>query len=569
MTRQRSCFQLRAALLTLLLVATAPAQSLRDLLPADAVVVLGIEGGAGAAERLTPLTDPWTGVTLEEGLLALLGLAGGSFGDRDALATIFDLDPQTLLGEAAYLVVSVNPFNPFPALTLLAQIDEATSAHFDALLAQALATGARAQREGAIDFVLVGPEVLGWPFAAVRDGDLLALSSNPDALRAVLRRRQGSSEPNLLQSPGASHTLAHLGDGVLLAYLDPFGLARAITPIATGLGFDRSVQRLLQALRTAGPVAGVLRLEAESIVTHSLQRIDDERGDRALQDLLRHTPLSLDAALRYLPEHASSVSLQPTDPQGAWAYLTLLARELPELGVPDLGRTIRDLFGIDLATSLFAWTTPGLVSVQLPTSDADPLGGQVFGLRTRDEAAAQRGLQTLTQELGGILGLFTNPFNFGNRPPGRELSVAGVRVRVDEITSGVVLASAVHDGWVWLATSEAALVTVLRAGIEGDGSDSPLARALQESPADAHGRSASTTGLAFSSLTELLFDSAPLLLGTLLGGDLNPADLQRLEGAVQGYLETIAPRIGAGRGWSRIDSEGRVERVSITALDLD
>jgi len=416
--------------------------------------------------------------------------------------------------------------------------------------------------------VLVGPDVLGWPFAAVRDGDLLAISSNPDTLRAVLRQRQGSREPNLLQSPGASHTLGQLGDGLLLAYLDPFGLSRAISPIATGLGFDQSLQRLLQALRTAGPLAGIARLEGETLVTHSLQRIDDALGDRALQTLLTHTPTPVGDALRYLPENASGVSLQPTDPQGVWSYLTLLARELPELGVPDLGRTIRDLFGIDLASSLFQWTLPGVISLQLPGSDAETLGAQVLGLRTRDEAAARRGVQTLTEELGGLVALLTDPFSFSSRPAPRTYPIAGVAVRVDPLPGGALLASAVHDGWVWLATDESALEAVLRAGLEGDGRGGPLALALANAPADAHGRSASAAGLALGSLAALAFDGAPLLLGSLLGGDIDPADLRRLEGLLQGYFERIAPLFGEGLGWARIDGEGRVERFSSLALRL-
>lgn len=564
----------RVALALVLLAAVAYAQPLRDLLPVDAVLVLGIEGGAAVADQLTPLRHPWQTLGVGDALLGLFGvglsdtLDDAGVGVRGALAQVIELGPQALLGEAAYLVVSVNPFNPLPALTLLARIDEITGARVDALLHQALADGARAQREGSINFVLVGPEVLGWPFAAVRDGDFLGLSSDPDALRTVLRQRQGSSEPNLLQTPGARSTLAHLGDGVLLAYLDPGGLARAITPIASRLGFDRSVQRLLQAARSSGPLAGVARFENHAIVTRSLQRIDDERGDRALQALLTHTPVALTGALRYLPENARSVSLQPTDLQALWSYLTLLARELPELGVPDLPRTIRDIFGVNVADNLINWTAAGLVSVQTLPPDESWLGGQVIGLRTRDEAAARRGVQALTLELAAPLMLFTNPFSQGSSPASREYRVAGVSVRATELIRGVTVVTAVHDGWVWLASSEAALAQVLRAGLEGDGSATPLARALTRAPSDAHAVSASRAGLALSSTVALLLEGGPLLASTLLGANFDAASSATAERALQAYLDAITPLFGEGLGWSRLDREGRVERVSVSELKL-
>ena len=562
--------RLAGVLVGLVLAATAAvaaaAHPLRALLPADAVLVLGVEGGADASEVLTPLLDAWEATGLGE---ALRGLVGDDLG---ALDTANQLDAWSLLGEAAYLVVSVNPFNPFPALTLIAAVDGATGARVsERLAADAAASGAQAQREGAIDFVLFGPELFGWPFAAVHDGELLALSSNPDTLRALLRQRQGTSEPNLLRSPGGLATLSDLESGVLLGYLDPGGLARALNPFASGLGFDRTVQRLQQVARTSGPIAGVALLSDAALVTRSLQRIDGERGDAALQALLRSTPplqsVAFADALAALPDSALRVSVQASDPQAWWRYLGDLARELPELGVPDLNRTLRDLLGVDLGTAVFGWTLPGVVSVAMPGS-AGP-AGQVIGLRTRDEAAARRGLASLTTELGVRLALFSGAFGAlagapAGAPAARASTVAGVEVRSLDLAPGLTLATAVHAGWAWFATSEAALAALLEAQPAGA---TRLASALTLAPSDAHALTSNRAAGTLPGGLNLLPGIAPLL-STALAELAEPERLQGVEQALSEFLSAIAPLFGEGLGWTRLDGEGRIERFSSTALNL-
>jgi hypothetical protein len=149
----------------------------------------------------------------------------------------------------------VSPFNPLPAVTLLASVEPATAARFEALFERERAAGALDLREGAVRFVQV--ELDGFPLAAALDGDLLALSSNPDVLRGVLRQRQGATEPNFGDAPASSATLGALGPGELVGFLDLGPLGRALAPFGDGMGFDASIARILALLETLGPVAGV------------------------------------------------------------------------------------------------------------------------------------------------------------------------------------------------------------------------------------------------------------------------------------------------------------------------
>jgi hypothetical protein len=258
--------RLRAAPLALALVlavaALAPsarAQDLERLLPADTVLVLGLRGLDDASALLDAFIDPWVELGVGEALAEALGgidpaaLLGGVPLDADDLDPAAALPPELdglelmdLVGREAWLAVSVSPFNPLPALTLLARVDGETGARFGALLDREVAEGAADLTEGALRFVQVASD--GFTLAAGLDGDLLALSSNPDVLRGVLRLRQGSAEPSFGQAPGAAATLGMLSDGELVGFLDLGPLARSLAPLGNGLGFDASITRLVGLL---------------------------------------------------------------------------------------------------------------------------------------------------------------------------------------------------------------------------------------------------------------------------------------------------------------------------------
>lgn len=593
--RRLAALALGLALAAAALAPAARAQDLHALLPVDTVLALGLQR-LDEAEGLGPaFVDPWNELGVGEALAAALGgldpagLAGVPL-DPDALDDAVTLPPElegldlaSLLGAEAWLGVSVSPFNPLPAVTLLARVDGETGARFDALFAREAEGGALRLREGAIDFLVVQMDVDGFPLAAVRDGDLLALSSNPDVLRGVLRQRQGSAESAFGDAPGMVATLGELlaaatPGPTLLGFLDLGPLARALAPLAAGVGFDASVQRLVATFETLGPVAGVTRLDDHGATTATLRRLQPAGGDAALVTLLGDARPAPRGLLAWVPEGTLSVQVTSLDLQAWWRYLGDLVAGLRELGVPDLNRTITDVLGVDLSRDLFGWTTPGLIVLQTGVGEVAPLGApadellgeSVFGLPTADAAAAEAGLGRLLGELSQRVALFADPF----AAPGanavvtiRESSAAGVVVRAYDVLPGLTLVTAVSDGIAWIATSESGLARVLEAGRGGAALPAIFVDLVDEVPADATAFTLSDPRASLGATSEQLQQQVQLLAG-LAGGGIDFEAVDRATQALDAYLEAVAPRFGGTVSWSTALSDGRVGGHERLFLDL-
>jgi hypothetical protein len=577
----------------LLLAAFAPAaraQDLQRLLPADTAVALGLHELDGARDLLAPFVDPWVELGVGEALADALGGidAAGLMGvplDADELDGELDLPPELegleiwdLLGREAWLGVSLSPFNPLPAVTLLARVDGETGARFDALFARERAGGALALDEGAISFIVVEIDGGGFPLAAARDGDLLALSSNPDVLRGVLRQRQGSTEPSFGDAPRAAATLGTLGEGQLHGFLDLGPLARSLAPLAAGLGFDASVERLLAVFETLGPVAGVTRLSEEGTATTSLRQLEPSGGDTALLALLDAPDAAPRELLDWLPEGALSVQVSALDLRAWWAYLGDLVADLGELGVPDLNRTLGDVLGVDLARDLVGWSAPGLVVVQtglgetaaLGAPASDLLGETVFGLRTTDDAAAEAGLRRLLDELVQRAALFADPFA---EPGGnavvvvREVTLAGVSARAYDVLPGLTLVTAVADGVAWIGTHEAGLERVLLAGRGGAPLSATFAELADLVPAGATAFSLTDDRASLAATGDALKQQVQLLAG-FAGGGIDFDAVERATDALEAYLEAIAPRFGGTASWSTPGGTGLLRSDERAFIDL-
>ena len=585
---------LACALIASLLFANANAQQLQRLLPADTALALGVQDLGAATDLFAGFVDPWVELGVGEALAAALAgfdpaaLLGGAIGgpvDPDALDGALDLPPEldgldlwALLGSEAWLGVSVSPFNPLPAVTLLARVDGETAARFESLFARERAAGALALSEGAIPFIVVLPDDESFPLAAALDGDLLALSSNPDVLRGVLRLRQGSPEPGFSDAPGVADTLGALGAGELYGFLDLGPLARAIAPFAGGLGFDVSVQRLLSLVETLGPVAGVTRLSPDGTATTSLRRLDPLGGDAALVGLLSSPAPAPRELLAWVPAGAVSVQVSSVDARAVWAYLGDLVAGLRELGVPDLNRTVADVLGVDLSRDLFGWTAPGLLVVQTGVGELAPLGAPaenllgetVIAVPAADMAAAESGLARLVTELAQRVALFADPF----ATPGanavvavHEVDVAGVTMRVYAVLPGLTLATAVSDGLAWIATSERGLVQALTAGRAGGSLPEPFLGLLTQVPANAAAFTLSDNRAALETTRQALTQQVQLLAGFAPGGiDFDAVD--RATEALEAYLDAIAPRFGGTVSWSSVDDTGRLRTDERAAIDL-
>lgn len=587
---------LRALALAALALPAAHAQDLARLLPADTTFALGAHGLGDAQALLAPLVDPWVELGVGEALAAALagadvaGLADatglpGADVDAEALADAWPaelegLDPWALLAREAWVGVSVSPFNPLPALTLLARVDGDVGARFDALLARVAGeAGAQSLTEGAIGFV-VAPQGEGFVLAAARHDDLLALSSNPDVLRGVLRLAQGSAEPGFLDAPGVAATLGTLGAGELYGFLDLGPLGRALAPLANGVGFDRSVARLVDLLETLGAYAGVTRLSEDGATTTTLRQLNGQGRDEALRALLGAAGPAPRDLLAWVPSDALSVQVTALDPSAWWSYVRGLVGGLTELGVPDLDRTVRDVVGVDPGGDLFGWTAPGLAIVQTgvgaPTELGAPaqdlLGESVWVLRARDAAAAEAGLARAMSALTQRAVVFADPFaqpGNGATVAVRESTVAGATVRAYDLFPGLTLATAVASdasGAVALiATTEAGLAAVLEAGPAGVALPAVFDGLLATVPADASAFVLTDDRAVMASTGALLGQQVQLLAG--FGGGIDFAAVERATAALDAYFDAIAPRFGGSASWSR-GAGGRVEGAEVTRVDL-
>jgi hypothetical protein len=587
---------LAAATLALVaLLPTARAQELARLLPADTAFAVGLHGLGDATELLAPLVDPWVELGVGAALLDVLGgadlagMAGAAAGtdvDPEALADqlppeLEGVDPFALVAHEAWVGVSVSPFNPLPALTLLARVDGDLAARFDALLAGVAGEpGAQALNEGSVGFVVV-PLEGGFPLAAVRTGDLLALSTNPDVLRGVLRAVQGANEPGFLDAPGVAATLGTLEAGELYGFLDLGPLARALAPLADGLGFDQSVARLTAMLETLGAQAGVTRLSEDGTRTTTLRRLDGEGRDPALRALLATADPAPRDLLAWVPADALSVQVTALDPTAWWAYVTDLTEGLTELGVADLDRTVRDVAGVDPQADLFGWTLPGLAIVQTGTGSVAELGApadellgeSVIVLRARDAATAEAGLARALEALAQRAVMFADPFaQPGNGPvvAVRERTVAGTTVRAYDVVPGLTLATAVANGpsgpVALLATTEEGLVAVLEAAAGGVALPAALDRLLAEVPSDANAFVLTDDRATLESTGALLAQQVQLLAG-FAGGGIDFAAVERATTALDAYLDAIAPRFGGSVSWSRADGD-RIAGAEVGRIDL-
>lgn len=576
-----------AALLALVLtLSAATAQPLQQLLPASTVAAFGVSGLAASDGLQQAFVEPWERLGLGQALLEVFGeLDTSEFIDGEALdEELPDLDPWALLGEEAWLGVSLSPFNPLPAVVFLARIDGDT----DAAIADWLADQPERTTlsEGAIDFdqLASGSEVI----AVARFGGVLAVSNNPDELRAALRQAQGSSEASFTDQAAYQATLGQLGldqqgSSGYATYLDLGAVVERLLPLAAGMGFDASLNRVQALFSTLGPVGTVGLVDENGLVSSSLRRLDPAGGDAALLQLFEQgagepAPRSL---LGWLPEGTLSVYVSAIDPAAVWRYLGLLVRDLPEVGIPDLDGIITGMLGVQVGADLFSWTAPGFMSVTTGGGQAAPIGAPaddllgetVYLLRTRDAAAAEAGLSRLLRAATERVSLFADPF----AAPGasapvnvRQSQVGSVTVNAYDVLPGLTLATAVSGDVVFISTTEDGLAQVLATG-----GVAPLPSVFEpllgQVPGDASAFSLSDDRASLLSTSELLAQQVQLLAG-FGPGDLDFDAVERLTALLQDYIEAIAPLFGGSVGWTTSAGGGGAPLLvysdGITRIDL-
>ncbi|CAN5849925.1 hypothetical protein BH23DEI1_BH23DEI1_24530 [soil metagenome] len=555
-----------------LLSAPALAQRLAGYLPADTFFAIGTVGLDAHADLLDDLLTEWERLDLGEkleGALAGAGALGATFGvpldedlpDAGLPGELEGLEPLDLIGAEAWVALSISPFNPLPVLTLVASIDDATSARFDALLLEASAQpGAVELNEGQARFV-VTPAGDGVPLAASRFGDLLALSTNPDVLRGVLRQAQGSSDPSFDDADGYLTTLGTLGDGAFYGYLDVVSVSDALAPLAAGLGFDASVARLSAMFATFGSGAGVIRVTPDGTESEGIQVLRGDGGDLALFSLLTRSHAAPRDLLRAVPERAFSVQVANASPAAWWDYLVDLVAGLPELGIRDPERMLRDTTGVDLRRDLFSWTGSGVMTLTTGFGAAvDPgipsealLGESVFVLVAADESAARAGLTRLFEHLGATVSMFTDPMAQGGPVPTRTRMVEGVEVTSFDLFPGAGVSVAVTGGLAVIGTTDDGTDATVTAILRGGDLAPTLARLLPDVPANATGFLLTDDRAGLEGTADQLAAQVRLLAGMGGGAALDFDAVVEATDALEEFLAFVASRLGGSVSWSVVD----------------
>ena len=279
----------------------------------------------------------------------------------------------------ALLTVSVSAFNPVPTLVGLTRADasiaEFQEAAFSAYVSCLEASGEveRLEQDGTTLYI-VGNES-DFPYIIGRVGNLYFFGTNPEPLRGVVRRAEGSSEPSLADSAlykkaarleaGESNLSLTLDFAALAEVLEGFGGMVASSPED-----DYVVERGVALLRTLGGYAGVLSATPEGLLFESVTAVDPEGGDAALAKLLLCETCALGSPF-LAPAEGLATHVYRLPLRDIFNYAQgLLDAAPPVLGVSvNLRDVLREALDLDIDRDLFDWLgTEGYTALLEPAS---------------------------------------------------------------------------------------------------------------------------------------------------------------------------------------------------------
>jgi len=574
---------LRAALVlaaSWLLAAPLAAQSLPELLPADVALAVGLVDIGSQTDRLQPFLDEAdrlglvaaVGAALPEGADAALD----DTGMPDLPSALDGLGVLDLLGREAWLAVSASPFSPLPALTLIARPSDAGRDAFARAIAEAAdRAGVEQRSESGTTFHTYVPtapddDLLGVPVAYARSGDLLVLSTDPEIVRFVLRADAGGDDPTLADTATYA-ALRELGPGQVMGMLDAEPLVRGLAPLAGTYGAGAVLERVRDALRTAGPTVGVLRADDDGLAGAGLRLPDAAGPDGALYDLLTSGAAPGLEVLAYAPETALSVSAGGADLRGWWAWLDDVLASAAELGLPTASEALR-LVGLDAGTLLLDWAGDSWAQIQT-AAPAAPVAGQtdvpifdaqVLLVASRDDVAARQGITTTLTTLGATLAGFLAPSGQGFVAP-TTVEIAGVPVTRLELSETLVFDAAVIDGWALLSGSPDATEAVLTARASGSAGPTALIDAAAELPVGPLSWSVSDDAMATGGSTDALVGQLQMLAGLGGAATLDFEAVDAASEAVTAWSAFLAERLGGSWSATVVD-DGTVRSESRTYL---
>ncbi len=461
----------------LLLLSFGSAQTLADLLPAETFLAFGTQDLAQQQDKLEPFIAEFNRLELTQALAAVFASSETSSTEMPEASLPAELEGLAvldILGQEAWMAVSASRFNPLPAVTLVASLTDSASSQFDALLANTVTQeGISEQTEGSLSFYQQSLELENMPpqvLSFAKQNSTLLFSSNPDVMRGMLRQLQGSQDPSFSSSTGFASTLAQFENSSFLAYFDYAQLPAAVATYIRGLGFDKLIERLTDALETAGVSGGALRFTDSGLESVGIQAVNVNGKDKQLLALLTNDVAADPATQRFFSQDALSFSTQAVDLAAWWAYLNDISKSTPELG-GSLEELIELFVGINLQETVFSWTGQNFASVTTALSEtAQPgvasdnlLGEQVFILEVTDEAKAQEGLTTLLTLAGGSVAALANPSGQSGAAGITTEQLNGIDVYSFEVSPGIQLKYTFVNGYAVIATSAEALNTVLSA----------------------------------------------------------------------------------------------------------
>lgn len=565
----RRAFTLIAAILV---VSGAAAQSLRPLLPPDTVAAFGVQGLSDQQAKVQPFIDEFerlgVGQKFQDAFTSVEKQAeqSGKMPNVNQIPDAFKgLGPLDVLGDEAYVAVSVNQTNPMPAVTFVARVDaKAQQAVATVLQQNADASGVQKLSESGVDFyvdTIDDGSGTTTTVAYAQDGPLVAFSTNPDVLRGVLRRHKGASEPSFTDQDSYKATLAKLGDGQVYTFLAPSPVGPIVKPILDAQGFDSLSKRVTNALTTVGTIAGVTRLTSTGIESRSLQQLDSAGNDAALYSMLAAAAPASRDPLGFVPQGALSVSSSALTITDWWNYLGDLVASAPQLGVGDLDQFIQGMVGIDLRADLFDWTGNNVATVAMPSAagaqqpgmpSTDMLGASVFVLQSKDDAAAAKGLADLFGKLSSQLAAFTNPSGTAPPPKPSTHEAGGVTVSSLAMAPGVTLSYAVAGGKAFIGTGADSLDAVLEARQKGSGLPPALAALSSQIPQNAHSFTLTDSRGTIQNSAASLVTGLQTLAG--LGGsqNLDMAKVTAATDALTQFLGFVAGKMGSGVSYSQV-----------------
>lgn len=560
-----------------------PALANPSLLPADTVFALGLSGIDQHMEKFQPLADEWNRLGLTESLGTLFASTSDELEEIPAeLEEYQDVDPLELLGRSAWLGVSLSAGNPIPTVTVLLEPTGAALATVrDSLASLESEPETTSLTEGEFTFLVVNVEEEATEgfvssVAVSLAGDRFVFSSNPDALRGVLRRLAGSDEPSLAGASGFA-SAAELTDGNLFSFIDMPSVVRTAStfasPFAAEFGVSALLDEAVSALSTVGVIASSTTFTADGMSSNSLQVVGDSSA--TVRNLLLNREAASRDALGFVSEGALGVASGFSNPTGWWDYLNTLLAKYPELGIGSLDELFLAFGGIDIRAGFFNWVgsemttvTTGLTTAAAPGVASENLLGQnLYILRTSADADAQAGLDNIVNTMSMLISSFTSLDGSSAAPAelGTTELVEGVSVRTLDVTDGVTLSYAVTDGFVLVATDGTSVAEALQARAAGGSPSETIARMLEQVPAGAVSYSVADTGASLRGLA----GQVSAQIETVAGLSGEGVDFEALDAASNGleeFLNFVADRTGGSWSHTQI-SDGVIRSQGFSEVD--